>query len=60
MPRLDLRPPPARGPLTPQERRIVEVMLAMLNDLREALGLPPRTMAEAEAMVRAQDERETR
>ena len=55
MPRLDLRQPRARGPLAPQERRMVDVMLALLNEIRGQMGLEPKTEADVQALLQKEE-----
>jgi len=57
MPKLTYRGPvPQRGPLSARERALVEIMLALVNDVRVELGLAPRTEDEALALVTTEKE----
>jgi hypothetical protein len=58
MPRITYTPPLAqRSTLSAREQALVDLMLALLNEIRAELGLPPRTHDEAVALVQAQKER---
>ena len=57
MPRITYHPPAAtRATFSPQERTIMRLLLALVNEVREELGLPPRTVDEAIALVQTQKE----